>query len=155
MVKSLHNKIKLAEEQYYRLVLLVGKSGSGKTDVLRNLAMDLKTSVINVNLALSREFLELTAKQRQHQFSEIFDKIVGKVPTPVLLDNIEILLNKDFEQDPLRLLQSISRNRVVVASWNGTINSEKILYAEINHREYLEYNLDGFLFVCMGGGKHD
>jgi hypothetical protein len=37
----------------------------------------------------------------------------------VLLDNIELLFDVHLKQDPLRLLQGLSRNKTVVATWNG------------------------------------
>ena len=38
------------------------------------------------------------------------------------------------------MLQSISRNRAVVASWNGIVNSGRLLYAETGHPEYRSYH---------------
>jgi ABC-type transporter Mla maintaining outer membrane lipid asymmetry ATPase subunit MlaF len=144
MAEPIHDKIKLslqaAEGLYHRLVLLVGQSGSGKTGVLRNVAEGFGSSVINVNLALSGELLELTAKQRSLRLPGILGQIAANAQAPVVLDNLEILFDKDLQQDPLRLLQSISRNRAVVASWNGTMASGKLLYAETGHPEYRSYD---------------
>jgi hypothetical protein len=69
----------------------------------------------------------------------------------VVLDNIEILFDKDLKQDPLRLLQGISRNRSVVASWNGTVSGSKLLYAEAGHPEYRSYDLEDTLIVSTRG----
>ena len=155
MAGSIHDKIKrslqAAEGLYHRLVLLVGETGSGKTEVLRDVADTFGTSVINVNLALSSELLELTAKQRSLRLPGILDQIADKSQLPVVLDNLEILFDKDLKQDPLRLLQSISRNRSVVASWNGTINSGRLLYAETGHSEYRSYDSVDALIVGMDG----
>ena len=71
--------------------------------------------------------------------------------SPVVLDNLEILFDKDLQQDPLRLLQSISRNRAVVASWNGIMNSGRLLYAETGHPEYRSYDSVDALIVGMDG----
>lgn len=155
MDEPLQDKIKrslrAAEGLYHRLVLLVGETGSGKTDVLRNIAEEFGSSVINVNLALSGELLELTEKQRSLQLPGLLDRIADQARSPVLLDNLEILFDKDLQQDPLRLLQSISRNRTVVASWNGTVNSGRLLYAEIGHPEYRSYDSVDVLIVGMDG----
>ena len=105
MAEPIHDKIKRslesAEGLYHRLVLLVGETGTGKTGVLRGVAEEFGTSVINVNLALSSELLELTAKQRSLRLPGILDQIADKAHAPVVLDNLEILFDKDLKQDPL------------------------------------------------------
>jgi len=45
------------------------------------------------------------------------------------LDNTEILFNPILKQDPLRLLQRISRNRTVVATWLGNVTDSHLTYA--------------------------
>lgn len=155
MAESMHDKIKrslqAAEGLYHRLVLLVGGTGSGKTGVLREVAEGLGTSVINVNLALSSELLELTAKQRSLRLPAILDQIAGNPQTPVVFDNIEILFDKDLKQDPLRVLQGISRNRTVLSSWNGISDRGRLLYAEMGHPEYRQYDHADALIVDMDG----
>ena len=160
--------IEAAQGLYYRLVLLVGESGSGKSQVLRDVAKAFGSPFINVNLALSSELLELTAKQRPLRLPGILEAIaraeeretgerhhlLATNPSsiaPVVLDNIEILFDKDLKQDPLRLLQGISRNRAVVASWNGIMNSGRLLYAENGHPEYRSYDSVDALIVGMDG----
>lgn len=151
MAEPIHDKIKrslqAAEGLYHRLVLLVGATGSGKTGVLRTLANDLGTKVINVNLLLSSELLGLTAKQRPLRVSAILERITEDQSQPILLDNLEILFGKELKQDPLRLLQGLSRNRSVVASWNGTASGGKLVYAETGHPEYRSYDAADVLIV--------
>ena len=153
MAKPIHDKIKrslqTAEGLYHRLVLLVGETGSGKTGVLRDVAEEFGTSVINVNLTLSSELLELTAKQWSLRLPGILDQIADKAQSPVVLDNLEILFDKDLKQDPLRLLQGISRNRAVVASWNGISTGGRLFYAETGHPEYRSYDSVDALIVSM------
>lgn len=155
MAKLIQDKIKrsikAAEGLYYRLVLLVGETGSGKTGILRDVADDLGAEVININLALSFELLELTTKQRALRLPGILDHIIDKTKPIVVLDNLEILFDKHLKQDPLRLLQGISRNRSVLASWNGTTAGGRLIYAETGHPEYRSYDLADTLIVCMDG----
>lgn len=153
MPTPIQNKIKQslgqAENLYHRLVLLVGESGSGKTAALRIVAGELGIDVINVNLALSAKLIELTERQRTLRLSALFGGIVEEAGTVALLDNIEILFDHGLCQDPLRLLQSVSRNRCVVASWNGAVTGSKLTYAEGGHPEYRSYDAREALIVNM------
>jgi hypothetical protein len=146
---KLKQALQTAEGIYYRLVLLVGETGSGKTGILADVVNDLGTDIININLALSSELLELNSKQRTLRLPEILDHLIDKTKPTMVLDNLEILFDKHLKQDPLRLLQSLSRNRSVLASWNGTIAGNKLTYAEAGHPEYRSYELTDLLIVNM------
>lgn len=136
-----------AESLYSRLILLVGRSGSGKSAVLRDLANHLSIVVININLELSQRLLELTAKQRSLRLPVLFDQIMDARHAIVILDNLEILFAPKLRQDPLRLLQRIARNRCVVASWNGSVTGGKLTYAAPGHPEYRTYKTSDVLIV--------
>lgn len=155
MAEPIENKVKrslkAAEHLYYRLVLIVGKCGSGKTAVIQNLAKQYGTSPININLNLSKKLLELTKKQRLLKLSEILSQTINGTGEIVFLDNIEILFDVELKQDPLRLLQRLSRNLTMVTSWNGIFNNRKLTYAEPGHREYRSYDLTDILVVSMNG----
>lgn len=87
MAEPIHDKIKrslqAAEGLYQRLVLLMDETGSGKTGVLRDVAEEFGSSVVNVKLALSGELLELTAKQRSLRLPGILDQIADQAQPPV------------------------------------------------------------------------
>ena len=143
--KSLH----FAESLYYSLVLLVGQSGTRKSKILNKLAQELGTSVINANLIISGQLLELTSKQRALRLPSILDEICSHAKSIVILDNIEVLFDKSLMQDPLKLLQSISRNRIVLSSWNGKFLQKKLLYAEIGHPEFKFYENADAVIIDM------
>ncbi len=155
MAEAIQEKIKqslrAAEGLYHRLVLVVGESGSGKTTVLREFAGEIGTEVININLLLSAELLGLSEKQRVLHLPDILDKILDTKQVTVVLDNIEILFDQRLKQDPLKLLQLMSRNRSVVAAWNGKIEQGRLVYAETGHPEYRQYDGRELLFVAMDG----
>ncbi len=155
MAEAIQEKIKqslrAAEGLYHRLVLLVGETGSGKTKVLHEFAGAIGTEVININLLLSVELLALSEKQRVLHLPEILDKIVDTKQATVVLDNIEILFDQRLKQDPLKLLQLMSRNRSVIVAWNGKIEQGRLVYAETGHPEYRQYDGKELLFVGMNG----
>ena len=123
LADKLIQKLEQAKELYYRLVLLVAPAGSGKTATLRNVHERTLFPLINVNLELSRRMLDLTERQRILQLPHILSEIMTEKETNgVLLDNIEILFDVRLKQDPLRLLQRISRNVTVVAALSACIS---------------------------------
>lgn len=143
--------LEAAEGLYHKLVLLVGRSGSGKTAVVQNLAQAHGVTPINVNLSLAKELLEFTEKQRLLKLSNILHQVTEESGKIVFLDNIEILFDTSLQQDPLRLLQGLSRNQVVLATWNGTFDEGKLTYGEPGHKEYRNYEPTDTLVVSMQG----
>jgi ATPase subunit of ABC transporter with duplicated ATPase domains len=138
-----------ADGLYHRLVLLVGETGSGKTAALRSVAGELGADVINVNLTLSVKLIELTERQRVLHLSALLGEVVQSTGAVALLDNTEILFDRDLKQDPLRLLQGLSRRCSIVASWNGRLAGKKLTYADAGHPEYRAYDRAEALIVDM------
>ena len=135
-------------ELYHRLVMLVAPAGAGKTAALQDVHERIGAPLINVNLELSRRMLDLTERQRALQLPRLLAEIVGvSAADVVLLDNVEVLFDTSLKQDPLRLLQGLSRNKTVVAAWSGSIDGEHMVYATPDHPEYKRYPLRDFLVV--------
>lgn len=141
-------KIKQAAELYHRLILIVAPAGAGKTSALLAVRDRIGAPLVNVNLELSRRMLELTERQRALQLPRLLREIVNNGSDEmILLDNIEVIFDVGLKQDPLRLLQGLSRNKTVVSAWNGTIVEESLIYATPAHPEYRRYPIHDFLVV--------
>ncbi len=150
LAEQVIEKLKHAENLYHRLILVVGPEGKGKTSALQDVAGRVNAPLVNINLELSRRLLDLTERQRALQLQRLLDQVVAQPEGDVvLLDNVEILFAVALEQDPLRLLQGLSRNRTVVATWSGSIEDGHLVYAEPLHREYRHYAV-GDLLVANG-----
>jgi hypothetical protein len=137
-------------ELYHQLILVVAPAGAGKTAALQEVtkADPLQYRYISVNLELSRCLLDLTERQRPLQAQRLLNDIVSKEGVQVvLLDNIELLFDVSLQQDPLRLLQGLSRNRTVVAAWNGVVENRYLIYATPDHPEYRRYPVDDLVVV--------
>jgi hypothetical protein len=141
-------KIDQVAELYHRLVLLVASAGAGKTAALRDVQQRRGVPLVNVNLELSRQMLDLTERQRALQLPRLLSDVVNASESEViLLDNIEVLFDVSLKQDPLRLLQGLSRNKTVVAAWSGSVDGQYLVYATPDHPEYRRYPLRDILVV--------
>lgn len=142
-IEGLKKQIEVAGSRYYRLVLLVGPAGSWKTQALLRLSAETAYPYINLNLALSQRLLEYPSRARPLRLPRIAEAIIqdtaGDLDT-VLLDNTEMLFDPALEQNPLRLLQLVSRTRTVVAAWSGRFDGYALIYAEPGHPEYRKYS---------------
>lgn len=148
---QLEEAIQQAGTQYHRLVIVAGPPGSGKTVALRALAEKSATALVNVNLELSRRLLDLTRTQRGRQVERLFRGLAAEAPGDVvLLDNLEILFDTALEVEPLRLLQVSSRNRTIVASWNGSFRDGTLTYAEPGHPEFIQFKQPEGVVVAIG-----
>ena len=146
---KLNEAVNAMEQSYYRLILLVGESGSGKTMAIRLFADQAKVEIINLNLALSESLLGLTKRQREIQLPILLDDLIADRHFPVIFDNIELLFDVTLQNDPLRVLQRISRNHLIIATWNGTFSSGKLNYAAPWHNEFREYDASNIYIISM------
>ena len=147
ILKAIKEAIANAPAMYSRLILLVGPSGSGKTHALQKVSAEYGKEIYNVNLEMSKALMEIPKQRRESRVQRIFsDTIEGFLGRSdpqtalVLLDNIEILFDKDLKQDPLLLLRGIARNVTIVASWNGRWEGQRLTFAISGHPEYRFYD---------------
>jgi hypothetical protein len=126
-----------AGTSYHKLVLVVGGPGSGKTALLRSLSEQLHIPLLNLGLELSKKLLSLTVHERKLKASEIIADLLDMEETPPLaVDNTEIIFDPSLMLNPLGLLQSISRTRLLIWSWNGEVEDGHITYAYPGHPEH-------------------
>ena len=141
--------------QYYRLALVAGTTGSGKTPLLKELCRQQDIPYLNVNLALSQRLLDLTSKERPLRVRRLLDDVIGEQPGDVIvLDNIELLFDPALHQDPLVCLQTLSRNKTLIVAWSGTYDDDDgekrvLTYAEPGHPEHRRYEHPEVIVVAL------
>lgn len=144
-------KIEQAAKNYHRLLAVVAPVGEGKTRAFQEVHARTGAPLLNVNLELSRLMLDLTGRQRVLQLPQLLAGRINSVQGDViLLDNIELLFDPLLKQDPLRLLQGISRNKTLVVSWSGSVDDHHLIYATPDHAEYRRYPKEDILIVTVG-----
>lgn len=158
---AVNEAVSNAPAMYSRLILLVGSSGSGKTKVLQEISEEYKQDVLNVNLAMAKALMELPIQRRESRAQRIFNDIIKeflyeKDPQTaiILLDNLEILFDKDLKLDPLLLLQGVSRNLTIIASWNGSWVNKRLTFAISGHPEYRFYDKIDAQIIELNGDDY-
>ena len=138
LANAISEQAELAEKNYFRLVLVAGRPGSGKTSAFNELRSTKGWSLLNLNKNLSDRLLDLTSKQRRLRTANIVRDLIEEQgnQTVSMLDNIGLLFHPALQQDPVMVLQGASRSHTVIAAWQGEISGGKLIYGYPDHPEY-------------------
>ena len=147
---ALRDRIEHAPQQYHRLILILNPNNQPMDSYMGEMSQKLGFGYINLGLELSQALLNLTERQRSLKLPQLVDQIINRSDSDaVLLDHIEILFEPDLKQDPLRLLQGLSRNRGILAVWNGLIVNDHLTYAVASHPEYRRYPIQDLNILSL------
>ena len=132
-----------------KLILLVGPSRSGKTQLLRQLGAKLNIEPLNVGLELGRRLAATPNNKRSFSAGELLREITDKERTeaPLLLDNLELLFEPGLQINPLDLVRRQAHSKRVVAVWPGELRGDRLVYADMSHPEHREYSRDGVVVL--------
>lgn len=148
MIVEYVQELKAGNEQ---LALIVGKPGSGKSKIMRELATNRGWKYIDCTLLISDELLELAPKVRSREAPRIFDNLFEREKAEViLLDGLQILFRPLLQLDPLELLRQLSKSHVIVAAWPGQHDGGKLSFLEIGQPEPYYYDADDLRIIELG-----
>lgn len=139
-----------ASALYHRLILVLAKTSTEKTQALQVVSSRTEIPVVNANLEISSRLLDLTERQRSVRLPQVLRDVVSECAgdkETILIDSIEILFDVSLKQDPLKLLQGLSRNQITVVAWAGRIDGQHLIYAEPGHPEYRCYPIRDIIIV--------
>jgi hypothetical protein len=142
--------IDLAAARYYKIVLVVGQCGSGKTKLLKKICGQMQIPLVNLGIDLSQKLLPLTSRERKLKTCEIISELIDTQGTQRLaIDNTEIIFDPSLMVNPLGLLQSLSRTRLLIWSWNGEVEDGHVTYAYPGHPEHQRIPTSEFILITL------
>jgi hypothetical protein len=147
MLKKLEMLVEEIGDLNSKLILLVGPSRSGKTQLLRQLGAKLDIELLNVGLELGRRLAATPNNKRSFSAGESLREIghKGRTDTPLMLDNLELLFEPSLQINPVDLLKRLANFKSVVAVWPGELRGDRLVYADMNHPEHRDYSRDGMV----------
>ena len=146
----------IEEQEYHKLVLLVGDFSTGKTWLLRRVCHEVGGVYLNVNLELTRQLLTIDARTYATKASDILkDLCDAQEPDhPLFLDNVELLFSPEVGRlNPVDLFKKVSRERVVVLSLPCRLTGRtRAEYSEPGRRDHMSLDLSGLTVLELEGG---
>ena len=135
----MNQAIAQASSSHFRLVLVVGPANSGKTRLLKEFHARKGWPLIALGKELSRRLLPLTVRQRELKCAGIVADIISEKDRDadcLLVDNTDSVFDKSLKINVNGLLSSISRNKVLVWTWQGSIRDGAAVHGMRGHPEY-------------------
>lgn len=130
-------------QDYYKLILIVGGSGSGKSELLKEIGSSYNFAHINMGEELSRRLSVRPIDLRPAEAEEIAAEIItDSKASRVAIDNTEILFEYPIQMDPLRFLKTQSQQKTIVATWSGSLGDNQITYGSSSHPSHERYSFN-------------
>ena len=146
--------IRATQGAYYKLTIIAGGAQSGKTKLLHQVAEQLGFPLINLSLLLSQRLLSQSRRQRALNAEAVaIDVIDEHLKSGLCLDDTELLFDKALKTNPLVFLQDISRNRLIVATWNGVVTHGELRYGHTGPPDYFSKPVSGYPVISVAEDK--
>ena len=129
---NLTEKIDELNDAKYKLLLIVGEPGSGKSKIIREYSQETGITMID----LDKIFVNTPSDQLMNEMKNFLKTYNQKV---LLLDNKKTLYAKDSKIDLMEFLKEISLSIPVVATWNGHIENQQLHHIRKDTLEDLVY----------------
>lgn len=133
-MNRLTKDIDAAKNGESKLILIIGKPGSGKSKLIHEYSEETGIPILDLDNIFKGKVTQIESVM--HDFLTNYDNEV------LLLDNKKILYAKNSNIDMLAFLKELTEKVIVVATWNGTIIDNKLIHIRSKLPTNLEYNLD-------------
>jgi hypothetical protein len=151
---QLVDTIRATSGAYYKLTILAGGAQSGKTHWLKQVATELGLPIINLSLLLSQRLLNQNRRQRALNAEDVATEVIDKnYKSGLCLDDTELLFDSTLKLNPLVFLREITRNRLIVATWNGVLTGGELRFGQTGHPDFFSLPVNGFPVVTVAEDK--
>ena len=148
IIQRIVETVREGQKSSERLVLIVGKPGSGKSKILRELSTIRGWRYVNCRSFLTEELLEMVPKVRAQEASGLISKSLATLDAEVVvLDDMQVLFAPVLQVDPLNLLRTLGRKFSVVAAWPGEYDGKSLSVAAAGSNSPKIYDASGLTIV--------
>jgi AAA+ ATPase superfamily predicted ATPase len=152
-MEKLLSILDLIKNEYFKLIIITGPFGSGKTRILKKLAERPDFTYLNMNLELTNRLMGIKESDYDTRAQELVKEMIDDYSDTILLiDNIEIFFSSEVGKiDPVSAFKNLARDKIIVISIPGKQRGEKIIYSSLGRKDYLEMDISDLTVIDLGG----
>lgn len=139
-MSAIQTKMEALKDAKYKLLLIVGQPGTGKSKLIHQYSEDTGTPILDLNPIFGEEVPEGSDSQYIQDFMDQF--LSTYKPEVLLLDNKRVLYSKNSKIDLLTFLKEIAKTKTVIATWNGMIKDGQLVHIRSKVAEDLSYPVE-------------
>lgn len=148
IIQRIVETVREGQKTAERLVLLVGRPGSGKSKLLRELATIRGWQYINCRTFLSEELLEMVPKMRAQEAPGLITKALEAYKAEVIvLDDMQVMFAPVLQVDPLQLLKQLGKKFTIVAAWPGEFDGASLKIDSAGQSVPRQYEAKGLTII--------
>lgn len=136
LTEKLQREIKQIRSQRHQLLFISCVSVNERA-ILHQIE-DLGITSYNLSLELSQHLREFPENKRQREIGSFLRRLINESDTEIVcFEKIEYIFDTELQQDPIRLFESLSGNKVVIVIWPGNVDGSIMTYAVAGHPEHV------------------
>lgn len=105
---------------------------------------------ISLGQELSQKLLKYDKGKRREMVFEELNKIISNNESEnILVSQIDILFNPDYNIDILRFFINASRTKNLVVIWSGKVSNNQLIYSEAKYKDYQSFDIASLDVLCL------
>lgn len=139
--EELETNIEAIKGQRHQFILLSFQANNKSK--INDALKEVGATSFNLNLLLANKLKELPVSKRKRAVKDILREAINEVNDEIVyFERIEYLFDEELNQDPLKLFEYLSGNKVLLIKWPGYVNGNGLSYGTPEHPEY--YQVAGY-----------
>lgn len=109
----------------------------------------IEAQAISINKALAQELIIYKPKRRTMQIEKCLLDIIAKLPENSIIKDFDVLFNPNYKIDVLKIMVNVCKAKPFSMIWPGTIDGNKLVYAEEGYIDYKTYDVNDYDVTCI------
>lgn len=103
----------------------------------------------SVSKPLAEELLKCKPNRRSMKLGQIFSTVLGRYPEGVVIKDIDVMFNPEYQVDVLRILSEARKSKRYSVIWPGRCEDGKLIYGEEEYPDYKVYKIENYDVTCV------